>query len=777
MRSHAKAASAGSTEGNGSSRGLIRRGVAALAGTGSIALVLALFVAPAASAAPWGFEQVTPVDKGAGSVHYVDTFRTAPDGESFLYSAGAPFDSIPSESSPLYTRYIGHRGPDKWTSLSLDPPYEAGVGSGATFAIMGVLGSSTNLRYVVVHSTFALAPGATEGGGNIYLRDTRTRELTLIATSPYRALSSQLGNPMGAISIMYVDGEGKSVIFGTGVPLVEGAPSGTPPYFNDQSVSYKWTPGGGVEVIAVLPESEGGEAVAGWVGGYSSEDGPRNGIPATGGADHIYWRQASNSGGGGRLYVRSGDETKPVSYSRLPGESTVPLEAEIDAISRNGEYMVFHTKALIPLTADTPEPPLGEWGPATFAYRYDVSDGSLDYVGTTHAYGSAGVIQMTQDGQTIAFQSEIAQTEDAEEEKFNTYIWRDGELQLVASLDPGSTGNSLGGARQILSANGRYFTFTDNSKVLAEKFDQNDISSACPVGTDPGPCSAVYVYDTEAVGDPLQCASCRAPGVPPAGHAGDTLNNNSGTMRMDSRMTQSVANDGTVYFTTRDGLVAADQNKLEDVYAYNDGDLRLVSRASQASSRFLDATDDGKTVFFSTDDPIYPGDNDRAVDIYMTREGAGFPYTPPPVPPVCAGIESCHAGVPATPTQSSPGSSGFEGRGNEQPRTRTSGGKVTVIKPRPATGTNGALKVKAPSKGKLTVSGSGIKKATKSVSKAGTYTVKVTLTPQARKALEKSGQAQKKLKVTFKPSQGKASSATVKFTFKASAGKKGGRQS
>jgi hypothetical protein len=775
----------GSTGGSGKGRGRIRHAFAALAGSASIALALALFVAPAASAAPWGFEQVTPVDKGAGGVSYVDTFRTAPDGESFLYTTNSPFESVPSEGSPAYTRYIGHRGPDKWSNISLDPPYDTGAGLGANLNIMTVIGSSSNLRYVVVASTFALTPGATENGGNFYLRDTRTRELTLIATSPYTVLGSTVVTNMGALSIKYVDGEGKSVLFLTGVPLVEGAPSGEPPYFNNgYPASYKWTPEGGVEAVTVLPESEGGDVVAGIPGGNISENGPRNSIPVAGGADHIYWMRYSENGIGG-IYVRSGDETKPVSYSRLPGESTVPLPAEVDGISRNGEYMVFHTKPSVPgLTADTPAPPFGEWAPTTFVYRYKFSDESLDYVGTSHAYGSAGVIQMTQDGQTIAFQSDIAQTEGAVEEKPNTYVWRDGELQFVATVDPYSTATGIGSSRQMLSSNGRYYTFTADAKGLAEKFNQNDISSACPQQsktepgtTEPGPCDAVYVYDSEATGDPLQCASCRAPGVPPAGEAGDVITRNTGMMRMDGRISQSVADDGTVFFTTLDGLVAADQNKLEDAYAYNDGDLRLVSRATQASARFLDATDDGKTVFISTDDPIYPGDNDRAVDVYMTREGAGYPYTPPPTPPLCAGIESCHAGVPATPTQSSPGSSGFEGRGNEKPRTRTSGGKVTVIKPRPAAGSSGALKVKAPSKGKLTVSGPGVKKARKSISKAGTYTVKVTLTPGAAKALQKSGQTQRKLKVTFKPSQGKPSSATVKLTFKASAGKKGGRQS
>ncbi len=95
----------------------------------------------------------------------------------------------------------------------------------------------------------------------------------------------------------------------------------------------------------------------------------------------------------------------------------------------------------------------------------------------------------------------------------------------------------------------------------------------------------------------------------------------------------------------------------------------------------------------------------------MTREGAGYPYTPTVVTPPCSGLEACRAGVPGTPGQSSAGSSSFQGRGNETPGT----GKVTVAKAKPAVGTTGALKIKAPGKGKLTVTGAGVKKATKSV--------------------------------------------------------------
>jgi hypothetical protein len=391
---------------------------------------------------------------------------------------------------------------------------------------------------------------------------------------------------------------------------------------------------------------------------------------------------------------------------------------------------------------------------------------------------------MSQDGKTIAFQSEkalpVVGSGTPVEGKTNVYVWQErtprGILKLAATLDGGSNGSSSANSLRMISENGRYLAFTDNSPTLLEQFGQATSSAACPVrfvGT-PGPCDEVFVFDTES--EALECASCSADGAPQAGNAGDTLNANQGYMRANAHAMRIVADDGTVYFTTRDGLLPADRNELEDVYAYKDGDLRLISRATPGySARFLDATPDGKTVFISTDDPISPTDVDNSVDVYMTREGAGYPYTPTVVTPPCSGIEACHAGVPGTATQPSAGSSSFQGRGNETPSIGQ-GGKVTVRKAKAAVGATGVLKVRAPGKGKLTVTGRGVKKGGTSVSKAGTYKVKVTLTHAARKALKKSGHARKKLKVTFRPSQGTASSATVKLTFKASTGKKkGGR--
>src|SRR5699024_3483084 len=114
------------------------------------------------------------------------------------------------------------------------------------------------------------------------------------------------------------------------VPLVDGAaPRG----------GYKWTPEGGLEAVTVLPDSEGGGMVTGGIAGYGVEDRTRFGIPDSGGTDHIYWTRSSGEGIEG-AYVRTGDETKSISHSRLPGAPPEARPATVVGVSRNGEYAV-----------------------------------------------------------------------------------------------------------------------------------------------------------------------------------------------------------------------------------------------------------------------------------------------------------------------------------------------------------------------------------------------------------------------------------------------------
>ena len=121
--------------GGAAGRLLLAAGLAALLGASA---------SPAHAAdGQWGFEQVTPVEKGAGSVAGVDTFNAAPDGGSIIHTSMGSFEGVPSESVPLYVRYLGVRGPDSWVNHPLDPPYNLGTGFGT--AVLNIQGDARDL--------------------------------------------------------------------------------------------------------------------------------------------------------------------------------------------------------------------------------------------------------------------------------------------------------------------------------------------------------------------------------------------------------------------------------------------------------------------------------------------------------------------------------------------------------------------------------------------------------------------------------------------------------
>jgi hypothetical protein len=755
------------------------------AGAAGAAFALALAGAPAADAAePWGFEQVTPVNKGAGSVNPSDTFQTAPDGNGFLLSATSEFAGVPAESVPLYTRYFASRGANGWSNRAMDPLTNH-TPPNYVSTVMSLLLASSDVSHVLVASTLALTSGATPDGGNLYVRSTATGEYTLVATHEDIAFTRLFFANQGNLLAKYVADDGRSALFASVVPLVPGAPDGRPDGGQTYAL-YSWTAEEGVRIESVLPDSEGGEMVPVVTGvGGEADFGIRNPLPAgNDGLDYVYFSVRRDPqdprGDRGPVYVRSGGETRAVSVSRIPGADSEPVGATLLATGRGGRFMLFATAYTTPLTSDTPT----DVGADNFLYRYDAVEDSLTYVGA-RSTTPRSVWQMSQDGRTVAFVSRLGlvpgipafDTSNPGGDE-NVYVWRDGVLRFVArgdALSDAASGNGL----RVLSSNGRYLAFTDNATgpLSAAEVAGVDLGSAtarCPLygisqGA-PAVCNQVFVYDADT--DVLECASCRTDGLAPKDEAGDAGVDGESMIRMGHRQVQTVADDGTAFFTTAEDLVPGDVNGLNDVYAYRDGEHRLLSRASQGmKARFLDATPDGKSVFFATNDPIAPTDNDKAIDIYMTREGAGFPYTPPIVVPPCTGGD-CRE--PFTPVEGLPlaGSVSFAGRGNSGPapaRLSVAGGKSIV-------GTAAKLRVRVPGKGRVTVSGAGVKTAKRSVSRAGTYTVRVALTAKARKALKRSKSARKRVRVTFTPAEGSTSNRTLSLTYRSKpANKKKGR--
>jgi len=748
-----KASSVGSTDGGGGGRGRIRQAFAGLAGAGSIALVLALFVAPSASAAPWGFEQVSPVDKGAGAVSAIDTFTVTRDGSKMLYSAIGSFDEYPSLSIPAYNRYFAERGATRWDNRSIELPYDPPPeGFGINLAVMETLRASVNLKYALSMSARALLPGAIQGGSNLYMQNLATGDLKLVASTQSNSWLWQSITHLGQIGYSWVAPDGDGALFYLEKESTEGVQPGI----------VKWTEAGGLEPASF---DEAGNPTASVFPPGTYDSGPHEPLPAEGALDHLYMSANLTK----PAYEMVNDKAVPISVSQRAEDLGTVKNAEVVSVSAAGRFVFIRSVGA--LTEDTPSN-----GGQTL-YRYDRTDGGLTYIG----YGSGGfpiVLQATEDGQTIAFTSDKSLRPGdpvPAAQAANLYVWRNGSLNLVYTTDAeaklGTYGTTVSNTLHVLSRNGRYLYFTDNSPSLAEEFGTAPTSLACAKQAEPDaplPCDQAYLYDADAPGGELDCLSC-VDGTSP-GSSGDILAANNGYVRFNNHPNQYVSNDGRAFFATLNSYDAADANGLPDVYEFHEGDYRLVSTgASGQSARFIDASDDGKTIYFTTADPIVPQDTDKAVDLYVTREGAGFPYDPSAITPPCLALETCHGPVPGVTPGPGASSSTFVGK----PDAPVVNGKVQVTKAA-AHGVTSTVTVRVSGPGKVTASGSGLVKATKRAKKAGTVKLTVRLTAKSKAALNKSGALKRTVRVAFAPDDGRGASATRALAFKASAGK-GGR--
>lgn len=727
-----------------------------------LVLLLCLVGAAGASAAPWGYEQVSPFEKGGAAVSAIDTFTAAPDGETILYSAMGSFAEVPSLSLPAYVRYFAERGSDRWVSKPTDPPYDLpadGTAYSAQFSIMETMRSSVNMRYSIEASARALTPGAIQGGSNLYMRDNRTGELTLMLADPDNRQVAQSLSTLGETGYLWVAPDGKGALFYT-YTEIEGQPDGL----------VQWTEQGGLEYVGYYPPEEGVQKTGlGTV--FAQETGTREPLPADDALSKLYLGYGGSGHPQTPVYLRENGTLTPISVSQKTGDEGRVAKGEPNAVTDGGRY-VFFTTTEGALSDDTPEAA----GPFTqILYRYDSVSEDLEYVG----YGSStDVIQASPDASTVAFTSGSALTPGSEAAPFgatNLYVWRNGNLHYVYQADPDSNVGKYLMSRTLLSLsrNGRYLFFTDNSASLASKYGTETVSLACAEAKAPTvaqPCDQAYVYDVDAGGGTgtLECASC-AEGVANGGN-GDPSSGNTGFNRYNNRGPRNVSNDGRVFFTTFESFDPRDQNGLEDVYEYFHGERRLVSTAAEGhSSRFVDASEDGKALFFTTTDAIVPQDGDKVLDLYVTREGAGFPYTPPTETPPCLALETCHGAVPGPSSGPNPTTSTFHGQANPPVTV----GRVTVTRAA-ANARRVRVTVRVSGPGRVTASGPGLRKASKRATRAGKVTLYLRLAPKSRKALNSHGRLNRRVTVSFQPFEGRGATASKALTLKAP-GKKGAK--
>ncbi|MGN6201888.1 MAG: hypothetical protein ACTHNY_05735 [Solirubrobacterales bacterium] len=511
-----------------------------------------------------------------------------------------------TQSAPILPRLISLRGATDWKAgIGTDPPLAA---ANYVFLSHVTLAVSRDFTHAFVVSNRALAPGGVEQGGNLYRVDLASGAYEFIGGST----ESDTFNSFAGATTNNVFQAGASdlswIVFFSRNPLLPGAP---------HVAMYRWSESDGLEVVSVLPNGEMSSAVknqAAQISHYVSADGRR-----------IYFTAGPGASEEG-VFLREGGET--VSVSHALGDPTTPEPGNLLGTTTDGRYAFFVSAAK--LTADAP----GESGDL---YRYDASTGDLQYLGAranvSITDGPDGriagfTVAIGADGETIYFNEETVNGIGA------FTVWHKGEVHTIQP-------DRVRFEEDRPSSNGRYF-------ALYATVD----------GTD----RVVELYDAET--KEVSCVSCRADGTPvsaelPVGGGGDiTINNRYGL---------SVADDGTVYFSTRARLVAADVNGTRDVYTWRDGKPTLISPGTGPyDARYLDATPDGSNIFFATAQKLVGRDTDKAYDVYDARINGGLPAQSPPPAQECL-RDDCKATPNAGPELPFGGSEALSGPENVKP--------------------------------------------------------------------------------------------------------------
>lgn len=579
------------------------------------------------------YEQVSPVDKGlTDALGQPGAVQAAPSGAAVTFYSLVPFPGVPGSPGPV--TYLSARGGDAWSTQGLAPP------SQPNFRTDMVADFTEDLaETIVVAKEPPLAPGATPGQENYYVRDNATGEYGLLAPGP------------GELSFADATPGGSRILFeDTGQEVIPGIRDETgAPYL------YEWDRGQ-VRLIAAAAVA-GATHTASYTQNTISEDGSRV----------IFTDLAT-----GRIYVREpeNEKTIPVSAGAAVWRAATP----------DGRY-IFYTEGLegeeqlfrLDVNSATPEPqPLTGPGAKVLGTLGVSDDGSYAY------FAAEGVLTT----------SENANKEKAEPGAANLYEWHEGSpvptfiarlAKIVAGFFDESDWRDARGSEPGGPAAGNKSSRVDSAGTTVLFSSTRRLTGYDNAGHD-----ELYLFDATA--DNLTCVSCNPPGVPTTTDA--YLSESPalvGPASAGSRLflTRNLSKDGTrAFFQTAEALVPQDTNGVSDVYEWEregtgscpsggGGCVYLISTGqSTSASYFGDASADGGDVFFFTRQSLVGQDQDTNSDAYGAREGGGIAAQNPAAPASCS-AEACRGALPSPPLFGALSSSTLSGPGNLTPPVAT----------------------------------------------------------------------------------------------------------
>ncbi len=605
---------------------------------------------------------------------------------------------------------LASRGAGGWTtrSLSAPTPLPSGTYFGAAPSTLGV---SADLTQSLLYSNQPLAGPGSPTGANAYLRraDGSFAAVTEVGAAGF--------DPSATLS-------GASTDFSRLFLATTVRQNGEDPLLNGNTYEYF---AGHLRLVPILPPVvPAGPEEAAPAGGTLAPGA----LPAVSGAGTQVLFKATFFPG---LYLRSGGASSVEVSRPMPGatDPNPPAEAISAGISADGRTVLFTSANQLTEDADTGEGAGAPTDAGSDLYSYDVATGVLTdlTVDTDPADLATGadveaVLGASPDASYVYFVARGRLAAGGTSGQRNLYVTHAGTTRFVAT-DP------VPGEHSYVTPDGLHAAF----------------ASAAPQGAyDNAGLAEVYRY---TYGGPLECASCRPGGEAP--EAGATI------------VGRALSDDGSrLFFQSADQIVPEAQSARSNVFAYEGGQVQLLTPGDGAAAVLAGAGASGDDVFIATFQELSPQGQGPVFAIYDARVDAQVPV--PAATPGCQG-EGCRGASPPAPGFPGAGTAGFEAPG------RISAPALKVVR-----GSRVGLRVIVPGAGQLSVVGRGLRPLKAQATKSGATTLTLALAPGAERKRRKRGVFRTEAEILFRSLAGEVARADVELGFEGPRKKKKGHK-
>lgn len=616
------------------------------------------------------YEKVSPADKNNGDI-IADGLNViaAADGNAVAFNAHTGFAGAVSSGVSGNFNYLARRSASGWTTRGITPASQPEANQTINAATK-VQQFSTDLRTAVVFGyDLPTATGDVPSLNNIYAEDTETGSLSTV-TAYQTASPPPTPTPAHLLSfstetIWGISDDARHIAFVSNLQFLPEIPSQTNPGENEYPNGlftnniYQWNDGS-LSLAGILPD--GTVPPEGSTAGFEVSRGAyRRNMSADG--SRLLFRASPTPGAPTQLYQRiDGTRTAWISEPENPAFIGEPENVHLEAATPDGRNVYFTTDSQLLPEDENTGPDIYRWTAgsepeASGKLTLITHTGGFPYHGT---YGGS-VVGVSDDGQIAYLQSLSGQLT----------VWNRGVTRLI-SADVAKQGFS---DRQLtvtadrpgfarVTQDGHELAFLGETATTFRDDERHSLTGQVTNGH-----TEMYLYSLED--NALTCVSCpqgeasNDTSIAPATGSKFDVTNYQGLSILDTGIRpEFLSEDGRVFFSTPEGLVAKDTNSTRDAYQYDpkSGRLSLLSSGrGSLPSAFLDASAAGSDVFIATRQRLNRTDTDDLVDIYDVRSGGGLPEPEPPTTScegeACQGAAAANAAVPRV-------ASGLPGAGN-----------------------------------------------------------------------------------------------------------------